>query len=134
MTSTPDQLAARVFDLGDILSVTTGKLVSPRLIDGVCDLLRHMTGESPYTHQIGRFQAECRPHLLRQHPHLRAVDASGVTRETWLTWLHEQKTRFGATLTVMPIPQDDHARRDPLVELTEMVGPERIIVVDPDEL
>jgi hypothetical protein len=36
----------RAFHLGDILSVTTGCLVSPRGIAGVCDILNWMTGET----------------------------------------------------------------------------------------
>ena len=121
----------RSFALGDILSVTTGKLVSPRLLAGVSEILAYLTGEAPFTHQLGRFMEECRPHLLRQHPALAPVSGDTVTSENWRTWLDEQESRLGPALLIEPIPSDDHARRDSLTELVDMVGPERVIVVNP---
>lgn len=38
--------ATRDFELGDILSITTGALVSRRHIDGVYDILNWMTGDA----------------------------------------------------------------------------------------
>jgi len=108
------------YHIGDILSVTTGKLVSTRLVDGVYDILAYMTGESPYTHQLGRFMDECRPHLLRQHPALAEVTGDEVTTANWRDWLGEQIEKHGATLPVTPIPRDDHAERDPIEELRTM--------------
>jgi hypothetical protein len=120
------------FDLGDVLSITTGRLVSRRHIDGVYDILNYMTGDSLFTHQLPRAQDECRPWLLRQHPDLAEVDADGVNAETWRGWLDAQVARYGATRPVAPIPADDHARRDPIQEAIEMVGPERVIAIDPE--
>jgi len=119
------------FDLGDILSVTTGRLVSLRHVTGIYEILGHMTGEAPYTHQLGRFMDECRPHLLRQHPGLVAVTGEDVTTANWRDWLRTQKAAHGATLPVAPIPADDHATRDPLAELRAMAPDAEIIVVDP---
>lgn len=124
----------RRFDLGDVLSVTTGKLVSRRHVAGIYDILGYLTGEAPYTHQLGRFMDECRPHLLRQHPALAAVTGSEVTTKNWQEWLAHQETMFGSTLEVRPIPKDDHAHRDPIQEAVDMVGAERVIVVDPEQL
>jgi hypothetical protein len=114
---------SRSFHLGDVLSVTTGKLVSPRLIEGVYDILNYMTGDSLFTHQLPRASRECAPWLLRQHPELATVDASGVTRTTWRRWLAEQIAQFGDSLEVEP----------PLTELREMVPDDKIIVIDPDD-
>ena len=111
------------FDLSDVLSITTGRLVSTCGMDGVCDLLGYMTGESPFTHQLPRFWQECRPHLLRQHPQLADVTGAEVTRENWRPWLDAQRVRFGDALMIEPIPRDDHAVRHPIQELVDMIGP-----------
>jgi hypothetical protein len=126
-------VTTRCFHLGDVLSITTGKLVSPRLIDGVYDILNFMTGDNLFTHQIPRASRECEPHLLRQHPQLATVSTESVDAQTWRSWLDAQVQQFGEYLDVEPIPQDDHVRKEPLTELIEMVGPERVIVVDPND-
>jgi len=51
------------FHIGDVLSITHGRLVSPRHMDGIYDILNFMTGD-----QIPRATEECREPLLRQHP------------------------------------------------------------------
>lgn len=58
----------REFHLGDVLSITTGRLISPRGIEGVYDILRFMTGQDLFTHQLPRAMTEMKPRLLAQHP------------------------------------------------------------------
>jgi hypothetical protein len=60
----------REFDLGDVLSITTGRLVSPRRMKGVADILSYMTGESLLTHSLLRAGDICKPEIIRQHPQL----------------------------------------------------------------
>ncbi len=110
------------FHIGDVLSVTTGHLVSPRHMDGIYDILNFMTGDNLFTHQLPRASDECKPHLLEQHPQLNDVDASGVTSENWQKWLDQQVARFGEKLSVRPIPEGRHEFRNPLDEATEMMG------------
>ena len=62
--------STKTFHLGDILSVTTSRLVSPRHIDGVYDILNWMTGDNLFTHQLPRASRECEGPLLAQHPDL----------------------------------------------------------------
>lgn len=124
-------MATRDFHIGDILSITTGRLVSPRLIEGVYDILDFMTGDQNFTHQLPRISRECRPHLLTQHPQLASIDHAGVARETWRQWLDEQIAQFGETLPVMSLAPDEHERIDPISELAELVHPSKIIVVLP---
>ena len=119
------------FHIGDILSITGDKLVSPRLIAGVYDILNYMTGDNLYTHQLPRAMRECRPFLLAQHPQLCNVDESTVTEATWHKWLDDQITKFGETLPVNPLPEHAHEFIDPLSELAEKVHPDKIIVVKP---
>jgi hypothetical protein len=124
-------MTTRNFHIGDILSITDGHLVSPRLIAGVYDILNFLTGDNLYTHQLGRAMDECRPHLLTLHPQLASVDSSSVTGENWQAWLDDRVKEFGETLPVTPVPKGVHEVKDPIQELEEMVGPERVIVVKP---
>ena len=64
---------SRDFDLGDIPSITTGALVSPRHIDGVYDILDYMTGEQLFFDSGARVLH--RQHMrvvcdFRRQPHL----------------------------------------------------------------
>ena len=119
----------REFSLGDVLCVSTGRLVSRRGMDAVYDVLNFLTRDNLFTHQLPRALRECQPWVIRQHPQLAAVDASAVNAENLETWLLEQEARFGSTLQLEPIPRDDHTVRDPLAEIAEMVGDKPIIVL-----
>jgi hypothetical protein len=121
----------RDFHLGDILTVTTGRLVSPRLMDGLYDILNYMTNDNLFTHQLPRASDECAPYLLKQHPYLAAVAPPDFpTQDAAWEWLNEQVAIFGERLPVSPIPLDAHTYKHPVQELVEMVGPERVIVAD----
>jgi hypothetical protein len=133
----PDTAACREYDLGDILSVTTDRLVSPRHVDGLYDLLGFMVGEPVWTHQLPRASRECKPDLLKQHPQLRQVvvpewefgpedDAKAIV----YAWLDEQKAIYGDTLPVTPLGPEDHTRIDPISELKMMRPDMPIIVVE----
>lgn len=124
---------SRSFELGDVLSITTGRLVSSRLIDGVYDILNYMTDDDLYTHQLPRASKECRPYLFDQHPQLVNVDATTVTGENWQTWLDEQKKLYGDSLSVSPIPKDDHTIIDPIIEAEQMVGKDKVISINLEE-
>ncbi len=119
----------RKFHLGDVLTVSTGALVSPRHMEGVYDILNYMTGDNLFTRQLPRALGECRPWILRQHPQLAECDASDVDKLNWEDWLSRQVDLFGEELTVEPIPQDDHERIDPITEAESMVNKDKIIVV-----
>ena len=125
-------MSTRNFHIGDILSITTRRLVSPDLIDGVYRILNYMTGDNLFTHQIPRVCKECAPELLRQHPHLAEVDASIVTAENCKDWLAEQVAKYGEELPVQRMKEEDHKRIDPRSELADMVHSDRIIVIELD--
>jgi hypothetical protein len=123
----------RTFHLGDILTVTTGRLVSPRHIDGVYDILGWMTGEDLFTHQLPRAQDECQGPLLAQHPDLAAIeppDDFGPDPKAGVeAWLAEQVTVHGETRPVAPLAAGEHARIHPLTELRQMRPDAEIIAV-----
>lgn len=122
----------RTFDLGDILSITTGRLVSRRRMEGIYDILSFMTGESLFTHQLGRGMERCAPSLFRQHPGLLTVSIpdKGFTPSTWMPWLTAQKRIHGESLDVAPLASGEWTNIDPLLELETMVGKDRVFTVE----
>jgi hypothetical protein len=120
---------SRLFHLGDILSITTGRLVSPRHIDSVYDILNFMTGDNLFTHALARASGECEGPLLEQHPQLRAVvaDEGRMTEDGVQAWLAQQVARFGEHLPVSPLQADEHTVIDPLTELA-MIRPDMPVI------
>jgi hypothetical protein len=121
------------FHLGDVLSITTGRLVSPRHIDGVYDILNFMTRDNLFTHQLPRASDECKPHLLRKHPQLADIEVPELNESNHKQWLAEQVAKYGEYLPVEQIPMDDHAVKNPIEEAVEMMGSaDKVIVVETD--
>lgn len=117
-------MTAKAFHLGDILSITTSRLVSPRHMAGVYDILSWMTGESVFTHQIPRVTRECASPLLAQHPDLAGVvvpgrfsdGGPGSAERAVASWLAGMVAVYGETREVEPLDPDDHTRIDPVAE------------------
>jgi hypothetical protein len=122
-------LDKKAFPLGTVLSITTGCLLAPNGIEGVYGILNWMTQDSLYTHQLPRVGKECMPWILKQHPKLVDVDASGVNGENWRAWLTDQILRFGETLEIEQLPAGVHYYIEPISELAEKVHPSRIHVL-----
>lgn len=127
----------RTFPLGHVLSITTGRLVSETdpPIGGVYDILNWMTNDNLYTHQLPRAMGECQPWLCRFFPELPSRQNGGDKFDgengRWRQWLAEQIATHGASRDVPRIAPDDHARRDPVSELFQLVDdPTKIIVVE----
>ena len=112
----------RDFHIGDILSVTTGLLMSPRRIGGVYDILNYMTRDNLFTHQLPRACDECRPFLLKQYPDLETVDVSGIASGNFEAELAKIVARYGETRPVDQIPREAHPRIDPVTELHQMLA------------
>ena len=107
----------RTFHAGDILSVLTPYMLSPRGIDGVDDLLAFMTGGPLDPHQYERVSAECAPSLAAQFPDLAALDippGAVSSRPTGLAWL--ASLPGGETCEVAPLAPEDHTRIEPEAE------------------
>lgn len=121
---------ATVMPLGDILTITTGRLVSRDHIDGVYRILNFMTGDSLYTHQLGRAMDECSEPLLTQHPQLRETDCPEfASPDDVRPWLEEMEQRYGTELAVEPLTAGEHQQIDPLTELASMRADAPIVVV-----
>lgn len=122
--------ATREFDLGDILSVTTGRLLAS--MDNVHKILDFMAGDKLFTHQLPRAAEECKGPLLAQHPDLASIvvpeDLSG--EEACLAWLDKQTVRFGKTRPVLPLDTADHTRIHPITEFRMMNPDAQVIAVE----
>lgn len=122
------------FHLGDILSITTGKLVSPDHMDGVYRILNHLTGDDLFTHQLPAAAKTMTPVLLAQFPQLATVDASGVTDEaTAKAFLAGQVAAHGEWHEVTAPSSALWGEHDAMQELIDMVGEDRVIGVRVDE-
>jgi hypothetical protein len=114
MTPTPP-----LFALGDILSITTGHLLSERGIDGIRDLLSYMTGTSLVNTQLPDACDVCQPFLLACYPtlsesalweELAAFDAHRPTTpeadaQYLQAWLAPLMARHGARLPIPRLPE-----------------------------
>lgn len=156
-------MQTKSFPVRVVLTSTTGRLLTEGKGDrdnGIGDLyefLWWMTGDSPFTHQLGRFSEECNPWLLRWFPelsgvskkHLDALDAGFASAESegftlstkgaeaiikrWLDWVIAE-CGLKAEYDVPKIPRDDHAFKDPVQELIEIRGTdEGVIAIDPGD-
>lgn len=123
---------SKEFSLGDVLTVTTGILLSS--MDGLYGILNYMTGDNLLTHQLVRATKVCQPVLLAQHPALAdvIVPENFDSTEAVQQWVAQAEQTYGAMLTVEPLESWQH--KDPVEELIEMRGgPEGIIVVTAKE-
>lgn len=126
-------MTQRLYGLDDILSITTGRLLSRRHVAGLCDILNHMTGDNLMTHQLPRAATACGPALLDQHPKLRSVEppsGDSITQEELLAWLDQTEEKYGKTLPVQPLAPGAWEIRDPIEELSEMRGSKPVVVVE----
>jgi hypothetical protein len=117
----------RRFDLADVLTVTTGRLLCP--IGHVYAILNYLTGDNLFTHQLPRAQASCQPALLEQHPALVGVAVPEIHDEAGAqAFVAAQARIFGATLAVTPLAW--WVPRDPLAELADIAGDRPVIVIE----
>ena len=121
-------MATRTFPLADVLSITTGRLLSRSHMDGIYGILSYMTGQDVYTHQLGNAADKAKPALLQQHPHLADVQPpDGVDVADLMAWLVEAERVYGESIEVQPLVDWKH--RDPIEDLCDKVGAEKVFVV-----
>ena len=118
----------KVFHIGDILSILSGKLVSPNHIGGVYAICDWMTGQANMTHQLPRVSREIEPQLRHDFPDLAAADVpSGLNSEAKvLEFLGS--LGLGETREVERLRDPmDHTDIDPIAEI-KMIRPDVTII------
>jgi hypothetical protein len=127
-------MTTRAFHLGDILSITTGRLVAPSGVGAIYEVMDYMTGDSLFTHQLPRAMDECAPDLLRQHPDLANVavpaDFGDDPQRSVADWLNVQIERYGEYREVAPLASADHTHVNPLDELAMNYPNVKVITVE----
>ena len=93
----PAEDGTRRFHIGDVLSAFTGRILSPRGVSGLYDILGYMTDDRPAITQLDRFVEECKPYLERQggsvlNPHLIALESvkDNLSLYKWLSPITEE--------------------------------------------
>lgn len=97
-------MSMQSFHLGDVLSITTGRLLSPEGMAGVYRILNHMTGRELYTHQLPRAADACAPVLLERFPQLADIELPEITPENLDQALGNLAGRFGESFEVPVLP------------------------------
>ena len=144
----------KLFHISDVLSVTTGRLVSSRHMDGIYEILNFLTGDNLFTHQRPRAMNECKPWLRSTCPGLmdnspgmserlddmdRRIKAVPQDREHIAVvirdWVEDLRIalKLPEMLPVYEMGEEMHTRIDPVEELEAMVGKDRVIVVSSPE-
>lgn len=131
------------FSLATILTITTSRFLCS--FDELYGILGFMTDSEPMTHQLPRVGDECRPYLFEWFPELVAAsndtgsldglleaDTTREKKQAIATFLSQLQTKYPdlkSEYTVDRIPEHAHVERNPIEELEEMVGPEKVVVV-----
>lgn len=133
------------FHISDVLSITTGRLVSNRHVEGVYKILNHMTGDNLFTHQLPRAGRECAPVLIATYPQLSKDDPTTARciaamdraiemgeRESAVVGMVEKIRVEHGLPEMLEVPQllySESAHSNPMEELIAMVGKDRIIEI-----
>lgn len=119
----------KAFPLGDVLSLTTGRLLSRAGMSGVHEICEFMAGEPVWTHQLPRVMEEAGPSILVRHPDLAAIEVPDDlgTAEAVYGWLDGAEATYGATWEITQLPDEDHTSIDPISEM-RMMRPDMPIV------
>lgn len=142
------------FHISDVLSITTGRLVSSRHMGGIYEILNFLTGDNLFTHQLPRAMRECEPWLRTQFPDI-MEDSPIIARllpalDEEIAKAGEQKAAIGSAcnrwvesvrvtanlpemLPVYEMGAGMHTHIDPVEEAQAMVGDKRVITVRPGE-
>ncbi|WP_109030182.1 DUF7736 domain-containing protein [Streptomyces rubrogriseus] len=118
---------ARVFPLADILSVTTGLMLTRRTPSpgaALDEIFQYMTGEKLAWWQAPRAADACTDAFIQQHPFLAdlkppKVHKSPIGKATLLLWLTTAELKHGTQLPVEPLT--DWVRQDSGQELLDRI-------------
>lgn len=126
------------FHISDVLSITTGRLVSNRHVEGVYKILNHMTGDNLFTHQLPRASRECAPMLIAAYPQLSKDDPTTARciaamdrsiemgeRDNAVVGMVEKVRAEHGLPEMLDVPVLEHGQSshaDPMEELFEMMS------------
>ncbi len=106
----------RTFDLGSVLTVTTGRLFTE--MDKVYDILNYLFNDNIFTHQMKATQS----YVLARYPQLSGV-GQDVVINGWkdvTAFLDLQKAVLGDSFALSPMPRQMCEHIDSIEEAIEM--------------
>lgn len=100
-------MEAKVFHIGDMLSIYTGVLCLPNGIEGIYEILNHMTGTSLQTIQLPGAAEDMVGFLVEQHPWLKNITRDdlrpGVNLEEHKQEIQKLVEKYGEYHSVSPV-------------------------------
>lgn len=120
-------MTSKLFHLGDILSITTSRLVSPDHMDGIYKILNHLTGDNLYTHQLPEAADTMREALFEQLPFLREIvvaddfEFAQPVKESVEAWLQVRVSKYGEhhAVTARPDLWETHDMLEDLLKIRQ---------------
>jgi hypothetical protein len=98
-------MTTKSFYTGDILSITTGYLLTREPgLGAVYEILNHLTGDSLMTHQIPLAADAMTPELHQQLPWTRDLTPAAGDTETLLAWRDQAIADHGEYHNLEPAP------------------------------
>lgn len=108
------------FQIGDVLSITTGALVSHDHMGGIYNILDWMTGETLFTHQLPRAMEVAQPVLKEAFPVLAEIVfpkyLEGGEADAIFTWVDTQAELYGEWWEVPQLAEGVYEPMDPISE------------------
>jgi hypothetical protein len=108
--SSTNEEQQKEFHLGDLLTVSTGRLYSPKLILGTKEFMDYLFSTDVPISMVPRASVLCRPFILAQFPWLSEIE---LTEQSQLTsteqiknWITSQVSRYGEKHSVKKLPSD----------------------------
>lgn len=114
-------MSARTFHIGEIITVAAGTFVSPTGMDGIYQLVDHVTGETHMTHQLPRASRELQPVLREWFPWLNTIQIPPISNEReGRAFLADVAVVHGEYHEVPTLPAGVYVAREPLAEFRAM--------------
>ncbi len=133
------------FHLGDVLSVTTGWVLSPEGMSGLYEILNYMTDSDLNTMALCRAADQCSPKLLEQFPQFATSDfqaafeeykqlAEAATRDDVKSvaqqWVATQIQKYGEMFDVEPLPKGAFEEKHPIEDYLDLSGdPDKVVAI-----
>ena len=120
---------SKVFNLGTVLTITSGIVLCP--VDEIYEILNYMTGDNLMTHSLPRAMDICQEPLLEQFSELRGIKVPEMTgQEECSKWLDSISDKYGRVFVVSPLKEGVYKYVDPIEELVDMAGADKMIIVE----
>ena len=116
------------FNIGTVLSISHDRLLTN--MDNVYKILNYMLDDSLFTHQLPRAARFCQKFVIAEHPQLEEWNDfdKQVNTDNWREFVKKAETMFGKELEISKVPGGVWTYKEPVEELAEMVGKDKIII------